>query len=687
MALGLALFVAAAPTARAQTDPAESDIDSAGLLIEASAGWDGTVDRSTPVAVSFLLRNDADGLVRGRLVLTDPINDHDVVLGEVVLAAHSARRFSAIQNLSDWEQCRASFVSGTDILWRRDLSILSGSEFVPNVNYALFIDDGGRRLEFPNSTTSTAVAGTVEMTAVGARGLPIKSLSVKTWQVPGHPGPLSVAQAIVFPETAVADDLNDVQWRSIAEWMCQGGVIYVHQKSEEVLQRLAGAAPLPVEPADLSGEFQVQRAGVGAIYQYADPLLPSENAPMRQLLGESIARLSALRLTRFVDAVNWYGARGGRAQLNRVVVLGFFLLYGVVSGLVPLVLYRLSQRRIAIYAVSIVTLAATGAGLLGGYLRMATGDLHALTVTQGSPGGLVQIGDIDVQSAGGRNTRAAVRGERVDLQYTGTAPNPYMWNTPETGYPAFTWQSNLAQGVADTYEVNVPMTPWGHRRLYAVAYQRGPSPLEVQLTFQPANPPATAASPDPKAPQGDPSVLKFPPGTCTLKVVNHLPFDLKNCWLFIGMSRTADSIGLLSQANMYQPGAYWRRFNNRRASPAGDLVDVSMQVLMQPVRAGATMTRPFDPMFRVQQNGWERMLNMTDVRIMPPEIARLGTAGAWIVAEIEDSPIITIDRERTDFVPQEELHLYVQEIPAEELPEVFRAVEPADSGSDATGEP
>src|SRR5262249_23942911 len=42
----------------AQTNRPQEDVDSPGLVIEAIAGWDGTVDKNAPIPVSFLIRND-----------------------------------------------------------------------------------------------------------------------------------------------------------------------------------------------------------------------------------------------------------------------------------------------------------------------------------------------------------------------------------------------------------------------------------------------------------------------------------------------------------------------------------------------------------------------------------------------------------------------------------------------------
>ena len=63
------------------------------------------------------------------------------------------------------------------------------------------------------------------------------------------------------------------------------------------------------------------------------------------------------------------------------------------------------------------------------------------------------------------------------------------------------------------------------------------------------------------------------------------------------------------------------------------------------------------------------MIQLPDGGISLPTVDRPGAASAWIVALIEDSPIMRIDEGRSEFVPQADLHLYVQEILPEDMPD------------------
>lgn len=648
-----------ASSAPAQYEESSENVDSPGLVIEAVAGWDGAVDLSTPVPISFLIRNDSDQMIKGRLRLSDPMRGHEVSLGEVVVAPGTARRVTSIQAMTDWFECIATLSSGDQVLWRRELPLQTGNEFFENVNFALFIDDGGRRLDLPGAVSATTALAASQVPVAGKDGRPIQILTVKSWQVPNHPGPLVAAQAMIFPEGAVEDQLNQVQWEAVAEWLCQGGAVFVHGESAEIIDRLTRSAPLDADADGPSGDFVVRRVGLGAIYEYAQPLLPSAGGEIRKQIGETISRLSKDHITTFLESANWHHRRGGRADMNRVLVVTFFGFYTFFSGIVALLLFRLSQRRMGAYTVSLVVGASVLSGLMGGYLRYSRGDLHWLTVTQGSTGGLVQVGRIEVQSAGGRNTHVAVNGAHADLQFISGEQRYYLRHRSQTGYPPFTWQPNLAARVDETYQVHVTMTPWGRRRLHATAFQRAVRPLDFRLEFQPRAPAAAS--------EGAPAeAAHLPSGVLSLKLVNQLPFDLKECWLIVGVTCTSSEQADLNQSTGYGP---YGMSGSQAAVPIDGLIDVYHRSQFQLVASGETRADSFEADFQVVRNTWDQMIHLPGGALSPPRLARLGTASAWIIARIDDSPIITIDEQHSDFVPQEHLHLYVQEILPENMPD------------------
>jgi hypothetical protein len=125
--LFLALLAAVlSSTATAQTDLSREDLDSPGLVIEAIAGWGGIVDPSTPVPMSFLLRNDSDRNIEGILTLTEITNGQEVTLGEVFITPGTTRRFTSIQSMTNWFTCLAKLSHNGKILWRRQLDLVTG---------------------------------------------------------------------------------------------------------------------------------------------------------------------------------------------------------------------------------------------------------------------------------------------------------------------------------------------------------------------------------------------------------------------------------------------------------------------------------------------------------------------------------------------------------------------------------
>jgi hypothetical protein len=180
----VAHFLASGGLAQFGQSSESEDVDSPGLVVEAAAGFDGTVDLSTPVPLSFLIRNVSDQLIEGHLRLFDPTRGLEVNLGEVVVAPGTARRVTSIQAMTDWFECIAMLSNDAQVLWRRELPLQTG-EFHPGFNVALFINDGGRRLELPGAVPSVATAPAEQLIAT-EKGRPIVCLTVKSWQVPNH---------------------------------------------------------------------------------------------------------------------------------------------------------------------------------------------------------------------------------------------------------------------------------------------------------------------------------------------------------------------------------------------------------------------------------------------------------------------------------------------------------------------
>lgn len=651
----LSLLLLAGVT-RAQPDEDRQDIDAPGLFVEAAAGWDGTVSRSVAVPVSLLIRNDSDQLVEAELVLTDPTSGQELSLGELVIAAKTARRATTIHSLDDWDECFAELRSGREVLWRRELALNTGNTFDESFNFALFVDEGGRRLALPEPADHT-FQYTTETSIGGTHGRRVRCLTARSWQLPNHPGPLSVIQAVVFPEQAPEELLNEVQWIALAKWVSEGGIVFVHAPSDKLVARLIASAPMDADPLDNSGPYGLRRVGLGALYLYPEPVMSSEGSGMRRDMAETIAMLPKSPVEAMLSSTHWYYRPSARSELNRTIVLLFFMGYALLIGVVSLLLFRLSQRRIAIYAGVVVGGASILSGVLGGYLRMSRGDLNWTSLTQASRRGVVQHARLEVRSAGARNTRVAVTGDDVDLQSVPGSSNWNPWNQQRAGYPPFNQQPNLLPSVERTFQASVAMTPWGRRELRATAFQRGVAAPAFELKLTPVRI------------VNDETGEAVERQQAALKLVNTLPFDLRNCTLVIGGTRRVDEYQLALQQQGNQGNMVWNNATNTWMQPAqpglpanDGLADVYSRHRIGDLAAGATFEQTYDANFEILQNNWNP-IQLHDAQVTPPKIAHLGTSSAWIIGQVSASSVLQIDEQHSDFDPEEEpRHLYLQEI-------------------------
>jgi hypothetical protein len=240
---------------------------------------------------------------------------------------------------------------------------------------------------------------------------------------------------------------------------------------------------------------------------------------------------------------------------------------------------------------------------------------------------------IDVQSAGGRNTLVAVSGEHADLQLLGIAPRYYSYysmHRRQADYFPFTWQPNLAKDADDAYQVRAPMTPWGRRRLHATAFKRELRRLDFRLELDPG-PSQIQSARQPGVASG------ISTGVFSLKLANPLPFDITDCRLDIGV--TADVNGLM---------------------------DVYHTRHLPDLAAGGNHQETFQADFQTRHD--DRYFWSWPPRPVSPRISRLGAASAWIIGSVKNSPILSFDEQRSDFVQQEEYHFFVQEILPEDMP-------------------
>ncbi len=649
----------------------ERQPDFPGLDIQAVVGWDGRVETDAPVPVSFLISNQSNEVLEGQLILSEPETEREINLGDVFVGPGSVRRFSSVLSLSDWNDCVATYTDGSREFWTRRLPLMTGKDFSEDVNYLLFVDDGGRALQLPMAETSAAPgsqqsatsapepAGTVQDRFVPRFGFgrSVQPVSVKSWQIPQHPGPLTVAQAMLFSETAKVDMLNDSQWDAIGRWVCLGGTVFVHDSSKEVLERLKESAPLRSLPAVLQDEHQVCRCVVGAIREYSGGLFSTDDSLAIQKLLDASSQLSRYSVLSIPDQLPEAYVGTSNANFTRMMVLAVFSIYLLFSGVVALLMFRSNRRRVMTYTVSVVTIACLAAALLGSYLRNSRGDLHWQSVIVGSPGGAVQVAQIQVQSAGGRNTQVAVRGKNTDLQllrkkstdrsdyYSRFAVYKPGQAEGAAGYAPFSVQPNLLKDELDAFRIGVPITPWGVRQSIATAYDPELRGVQVELRFRPEGPLTFDANL-----RGGESWTYVIPGQWTVSVTNQLPFDLTECHLLVTTSVAhVPSGGMTVSGLEFSPGRGEIMLGEVAATATASSASSNLTV-------GVTTNRLW---YNYQKK-------------IEPEPSFPGASDVWFVARLNQSPLLKIDDEYSDFEQFDGVHYYMQKLTPYEIPQEWR---------------
>ena len=650
------------PKAQGQTDdPQQADFP--GLDIQAVPGWDGYVDQSAPVPFSFLISNFSQDTIEGELTLTNPEDDRTLSLGEIFIGPNSVRRFSSIQAVLDWNQCIAKFGHEGRVLWQRELALTTGKDFSEDLNYLLFVDDGSRQLQLPISENGSG--GTWRIVPDVGHGRAVQPLGVKTWQIPQHPGPLTVAQAIVFSETTKVEMLNDAQWDAVGKWISMGGTVFVHDKSTELIERLKKATPLAAQPGILFQELTVHRCGTGSIREYAGPLFSGTDAQAPKQIAESASRLSRYTTMSILKSTYLTYWESRNSEINRMWVVTVFVVYTLLSSS-AILLFRLSRRNITIFTSVVVGLTCVAAVILGGVLRTSRGDLRWVTITHGGPGGLLQFGKIDVQSAGGRNTQMTVNGRYADLQLSESESpnddyyrdyNPYHLLKPH--FPSFTWQASQLEDQADAWQISVPINPWGRRRLYATAFQPLERGVDIEVSYSLPEP----LSPE-QAAQWDGTYALT--GTFRVKATSHLPFDLDNCRLVIARTQVSSDV---------QGTTYSTPFPGAKPSPQNVDIQISHWISYGDfgrLSPSIPVTVEFPDGTGMTTTGMS--MTTSDIDGEFPAVGRDGATSVWIVAQISKSPILSIDQQRSDFESLQGQHWYVQEVLPEQVPQEWRDV-------------
>ncbi len=689
-----------------QADSPTSAFDTGGLTIEAIAGWDDTVDTTVPVPLSFDISNYSGKDIDGVIVVFDPLSEQTATLGPAFVGQGGTSRFTFIRDLSTWHDCYAALFAKGEVLWRRQLPIATGIDFDPNTNFVLFLDVQGRTLPLKDPQKNQTYYNDNELHVAPAHGRPVRCLSGKPWQIPRHPGPLSALQAVIIQDDETANELNPIQWRALAEWMCQGGTIFASESSALIREQLVKASPLGQSPPVQLESFSATRVGLGSLRTYSSSLLNEDSEDLRSEITGTIARLDRNELVSAVRRSDHWYRDGKNSSRNRLRVLAFFAIYTLLTGIVPLVFFRIERKRIAILTTAIVLAATVMAGLLGAFLRTSEGDLNLITVAELSAGGAVEVANINVQSAGGRDTEVAIRGNQPDLQFTGrpihSRYNYYGYGAySQKGYAPFTWQSGQMTEEPDLYQINVPMTPWGRRQLFATGYQPDWKGLDIAFEFLPGEPTEnnkktaedesasrelnTAALGMGSNPLNDDSSERpplQPAGKFKLRVVNHLPIGIKECNVVIGIARQrrmyANALDNLQRQQLVSQGvAFEMTSGTANETFVENATEYQFRSLRKPLAPGDEVTETFPIHLNRLVDSWDIVRSWPHGAITFRTLTHAEQNGVWIVGRLSSPATLKVDEDRTDFLPDNSAHYFVQRVPPEDLPDLS-ALMPSD---------
>lgn len=489
------LLIPALPVAHAQITATTASSDYPGLDIQAVLGWDGFIDARTPTSISFLISNNSQDVLEGTLVLREPNSLRTLVLENLTVGPGSKRQFGSVIRLTDWEQCEASWEGARGVLWTRQVSLIGLRQYAADKAALLYVEEGGRSLKFSTPEGLPVTNGTLpgDFVPPGPFGQQVTPLSIPPWQLPVHPGPLTVLRGLVLADTLKPESLNDAQWNALGRWICMGGLVFVSQNSARLSDRLLQACPLRADgPPDDSPRTSI---GAGCLYRLPGPEGTDNEQQMRQVA--EIVSLEPGRVLpeacRSLELEEWAAPA---SEVTLVRVMSVLLIYAALSSL-TLLMFRGSRRWILIWTTGVVAIASIGAIAAGVSVRLSRGDMACTVFSEPGAGGLVETAVVKLNSAGGSSFRTALIGETPDIQINHDEPdrryNYYYRNPGESQlrtWPAFSLTPNLTPDKPGRCTVAVPISPWGERHLRAVDFRRMTSPLQIRLDYLPDNQPS-----------------------------------------------------------------------------------------------------------------------------------------------------------------------------------------------------
>jgi hypothetical protein len=644
--------------------------DYPGVDIQAALGWKDMPGNGPPLPVSMRITNQSADVLTGRIVLRNAVSGEFLVLGEAALGPGSVRHFGSVVGIRKWEQCELWWESAEGPLWGRQLVMPAGVAASSDAAL-LFVEDSERRPVFPalppirdgrlsfDPPERPPVVGPGEPLPDGwmSRGTDFRTVLSKPWQMPVHPGPLTVFQTVLLSPLIRVDDLTDRQWQALAQWVALGGTVLIAAESAGILERLCAELPCKPGPPNPTGLLGIRRCGGGTIEEYAGGEFGREGTAVMQVIAERAstrvkAPLFAALEEHSADTSGLFKPESPWSDFSALIMMVVFGLYAAASA-IPLLMFRATRRRIVMWLLSVVGGASVAAVAVGFVLQRSPGDVQLTTVTQIGEGCLVQTARLQLTSAGRQSPIVGVRGSHPDLQVDEWTPLNVASVFSPFGPPRqrdFHWPpfhvapaeiTPATERDTALRRLRLEMGPWNRRSVTGVDFLEIAGGLEVRLR---------AEGEQQESEGGDaqfPTI--FPLTTVEVQIQSSLPFDLRNCVLrAIRWERPNIS------------GGSWMLY--RATSEIAENVDSGDS-------GQATVTAVVQPSWEWIPDGvaWSNEFSIETERLPKGEME------VWLEGTLIDSPIMKVVETAGDFkLTEDGRHVFLYRIPRENLPASWR---------------
>lgn len=250
--------------------------------------------------------------------------------------------------------------------------------------------------------------------------------SVRAWELPNCAPPLFAFRGIVFSPDADTHGLGRGQLTALADYLLWGGLLVVPTRRADLLESLYLSLPAELEPEELkpsaphplaAPEFRSFAIGAGRLITVDADFFGAD--PVSAELVESVTAFTEMEPEPSFPK-HLVPSRSGRRGLssNAMTTLSLvsvlFLLYALMTGPVVWIFFRKAGRKVLGFYVSGTVGAFCVLSLIvGPVLGLYRGDVEWTTVTELTPQGGIQWGLLTLTSAGARNHRIELEGERV----------------------------------------------------------------------------------------------------------------------------------------------------------------------------------------------------------------------------------------------------------------------------------